>query len=103
MMDALFEIESPAAKAKRIEGLERPLHDFNYRVLLEDIWERQSGEAIKDLVSIRTLWQSRDAWRYKMDIGQFTSKLTALAHFAGSLMVLDTQEKVVHITQHPDR
>jgi hypothetical protein len=102
IMDALFVLESPDAKRVRVADLEKPLHRFNFGHVLEDIWEGQSGHAVRDLVSIRFLWQSRPEWRDEMGVADFTSKLTALSHFAGHLMVLDTLQHTVHITQHPE-
>lgn len=102
IMDALFELESPAEKITRVEELEKPLHEFNFGDVLEGIWERQSGEAMSDLVSIRSLWQSRSEWRHGLTLPEFTNKLTALSHFAGRLMVLDTAEQAVHIIQNPE-
>lgn len=101
IMDALFELESPAQKLARVADLEKPLQEFNFGDVLDAIWSGQSGAAIKDLVPTRGLWQSRDEWRNGMTFPEFTSKLTALSHFAGRLMVLDTAEQTVHIIQDP--
>jgi hypothetical protein len=101
IMDVLFELESPEAKMVRVKELERPLHEFNFGEVLNEIWARQSGAAISDLVDLRSLWQSKREWRFGMELSDFTSKITALAHFAGHLMVLDTVERTVHIVQHP--
>lgn len=102
IMDALFVLESPTEKLARIAELEKPLHDFNFREVLEAIWDGQSGDAIEDLVPIRSLWQSNVSWRRSMDIERFRNKLVALSEFAGRLMVLDLIDQTVHITQHPD-
>lgn len=102
IMDALFELESPDEKVKRVNELEEPLHAFNFGEVLRAIWEAQAGSAMRDLVAIRTLWQSNGAWRHGMTFTEFTSKLSALSHFAGRLMVLDTTDQTVHIIQHPD-
>lgn len=102
IMDALFELESPEQKIARVSELEKPLHEFNFREVLDTIWAAQSGAAMSDLVSMRYLWQSREQWRHKMSFQEFTIKLSALSHFAGRLMVLDTSEQTVHIIQHPD-
>ena len=101
IMDALFELESPTQKLARVADLEKPLQEFNFRGVLEAIWAGQSGDAIKDLVPIRGLWQSREEWRNGMTYQDFTNKLTALSHFAGRLMVLDTADQTVHIIQDP--
>lgn len=101
IMDALFELESPTQKLARVADLEKPLQEFNFRDVLEAIWAGQSGAAIKDLVPIRGLWQSREEWRNGMTYPKFTNKLTALSHFAGRLMVLDTADQTVHIIQDP--
>jgi hypothetical protein len=103
LMDVLFELESPQAKLQRVAELEQPLEDFDFRAVLEEIWKQQSGRASGDQISIRALWQSRDEWKLKMDLPAFISRVTALSHFAGHLMVLDSSaEKLVFITQHPD-
>lgn len=102
IMDALFVLEAPSAKLARIAELEKPLHDFSFREVLEGIWSGQAGEAIEDLVAIRSLWQSNPGWRRNLALDEFRNKLVALSHFAGKLMVLDLTEDAVHITQHPD-
>jgi hypothetical protein len=102
IMDALFVLESPDEKVARVAELERPLHEFNFGDVLTAIWEGQSGASISDLVPLRALWQSRPEWRQAMSLAEFTNKLTALSHFAGRLMVLDTTEHTVHIIQHPE-
>jgi len=102
IMDALFELEAPDEKVARVTELEKPLHEFNFGDVLTGIWEGQSGAAMSDRVPIRSLWQSRQEWRHGMTFTEFTNKLTALSHFAGRLMVLDTSEQTVHIIQHPD-
>lgn len=102
IMDALFVLESPEEKVARVAELEQPLHEFNFGDVLAAVWEGQSGASISDLVPIRALWQSRPEWRQAMSFVEFTNKLTALSHFAGRLMILDTTEQTVHITQHPD-
>ena len=101
LMSAMFEIETPASKAERVERLDRPLDDFSFRDVLEEIWRRQSGESMKDQVPVRTLWQSNPVWRDNLDFDAFSEKLIALSHFSGRLMVLDMSEKIVHIIHHP--
>lgn len=103
IMDVLFAIETPAAKQARVEALDRPLEDFNFREVLDEIWTRQAGESIKDEVPTRTLWQSRPVWRDGMSLAIFSEKLAALDHFAGSLMSLDTNEKTVYLKHHPEK
>lgn len=102
IMDALFVLESPEEKVARVAELDQPLHEFNFGDVLTEIWAGQSGASISDLVPLRALWQSRPEWRRGMEFGEFTNKLTALSHFAGRLMVLDTTDQTVHIIQHPD-
>lgn len=103
VMDALFAIETPAEKDARVEALERPLEEFNYLEVLEEIWERQSGESVEDQVPIRALWQGNPMWRKGMAFPEFKDKLAALEHFASRLMVLDSQQQTVYIRQCPER
>jgi hypothetical protein len=103
VMDALFAIETPKAKAERVAALDKPLEDFNFREVLDEIWLRQSGEAVKDQVATRALWQSRPAWRDGMTIAAFSDKLAALEHFAGRLMVYDPNEKTVYLRHDPEK
>jgi len=102
IMDALFELESPDEKLARVVDLEEPLHEFNFGEVLNAIWDAQAGAAMSDFVATRTLWQSNDTWRHGMTFQEFTGKLSALSHFAGRLMVLDTSDHTVHIIQHPE-
>lgn len=103
VMDVLFAIETPSAKQDRVEAMDQPLEDFNYRQVLDEIWVRQAGESIKDQVPTRALWQSRPAWREGMTFPVFTEKLAALNHFAGTLMSLDPNEKTVYLRHHPEK
>lgn len=103
VMDALFEIETPTEKMKRIEALDKPLYDFNFREVLEDIWVRQSGESAEDQVPIRAVWQGNKNWRSNMSMNEFSDKLAALDHFSGGLMILDSSEKTVYLKHSPDK
>lgn len=102
VMDALFEVETPTAKEWRVENLTRPLANFNFREVLDDVWARQEGESAADLVPTRTLWQSRSGWRHGMSIDDFEAKLAALDHLAGGLVVLDQKEKTIYLRSHPN-
>lgn len=103
VMDALFAIETPSAKQARVESMEKPLEDFNFRDVLDEIWARQAGESVMDQVPTRALWQSRPVWRERITFTAFTEKLAALDHFAGRLMVLDPNEKTVYLKHHPEK
>lgn len=103
VMDALFAIETPDAKSARVDALDKPLEAFNFRAVLDEIWVRQSGESIKDLVPVRTLWQSRPEWREAIQFPAFTEKIAAIDHFAGRLLVYDPNEKNVYLRHHPEK
>jgi hypothetical protein len=103
IMDALFVVETPTQKEARVRDLVKPLDDFNFREILDEIWRQQSGAAIEDYVPVRALWQSRPAWRENFAFNQFTEKLAALSHFAGRLMILDIPQQTVYIIHHPDK
>ena len=86
-----------------MDALDKPLEDFNFRDVLDAIWDMQAGESVKDQVPIRTLWQRRPEWREGLALSAFSEKLAALDHFAGRLIVLDPNEKTVYLKHHPEK
>lgn len=103
VMDALFEVETPSAKTARVKAMQRPLEEFDYRAVLDDIWERQAGESAADVVPTRTLWQGRREWRHGIEWDVFKTKLAALDTLAGGLVVYDPNENAVHLRAEPQQ
>jgi len=56
ILPALAEIESPTAKAQRIEALQNPVAGFDHRRLLDIAWDQQQGNAAGDVVVFRGIW-----------------------------------------------
>lgn len=100
IMDALFRLESPRAKADRIDMLSNPLQHIDYHDVLEKAWDLQSTSASGDVVSIRQLFQS--GYKGTMEFEYFLHGLKYLEHFAHPLMVVDDKKETVFITQSPD-
>ncbi|GAA4807997.1 hypothetical protein GCM10023200_52090 [Actinomycetospora chlora] len=100
--DALFEIEEPEAKDERIKHLTNPLDQFNYRLVLEDIWMRQQHESAQDVVPIRTMWQGNPEWRRGMELDDFLNRLVALERLAGGLLRVELPQQNVMMQQSPE-
>lgn len=103
VMDALFEVETPSAKTARVRAMQRPLEEFDYRAVLDGIWERQAGESAADVVPTRALWQGRPEWRHGLEWDVFKTKLAALDTLAGGLVVYDPNENVVYLRAEPQQ
>jgi hypothetical protein len=101
LKDVFFEIESPDEKLKRIETLQAPTEDFDYKGLLNEIWSRQNGEAQGDVVPYRSVWQSKAQWK-AIPFEMFERRLIALETLAGGRIRLRRSKEVVHMLQAPD-
>ncbi|MDP3713731.1 MAG: ATP-binding protein [Mycobacteriales bacterium] len=99
ILPVLQVVESPDEKRKRVADLTDPLASFDFRSLLESIWNAQRGDAAKDVVAFRSLWQVTDR---SIDLTQFTTKLVALEAMSGGLIVVDTAKDTVYMRQSPD-
>ena len=99
----LAEIETPDAKRQRIETLVSPVDQFDYRGLLDQIWERQQDEAEGDAVPYRAVWQR--LYRESVpDFDTFAAKLVALETLAKGLIRLDTdRSETITLLQSPER
>lgn len=102
LKDVFVELEPPAAKLARIRSLQSPTEDFDYRRLLEAIWERQHNQARGDVVAYRALWQDRDEWKRSMKFEEFERKLVALETLASGRMRIDQGPREVYMLQSPD-
>jgi len=99
ILPVLQEIESPEDK-KRIAELANPVEHFDYKTLLDHIWDRQQKEASGDVVPFRALWQ--DHYRDEIPgFEDFTRKLLALEVLSGKLIQL-TDDNEVCLLQSPD-
>jgi hypothetical protein len=92
--------ESPEAKLAAVRGLQDPLDQFDYRAVLEAIWELQRGTASGDAASYRQVWQ--ESFKGALTFDDFTIKTAALDTLAGGLIRLDTQQQTVLLRQSPD-
>jgi hypothetical protein len=94
-------IESPAAKLEQISKLERPVSDFDYQTLLFDVWERQAGAAMNDVVSYRAIRQERSEWK-AMKFDDFESRVLALSTLAQPLVHVDPTKEHITLVQAPE-
>jgi hypothetical protein len=93
ILPVLTEIEAPEAKLKRIERLDNPIEHFNYKTLLDRIWDRQQNQSSGDVVPYRALWQ--DDYRDEIpEYGDFRQKLIALEGMGGGLITLSDGETI---------
>lgn len=99
--DVFTAIEAPSEKLARIHQLQHPTESFEFRELLDLIWEEQAGVAHGDWVAYRRIWQT--SWRPKgLSFEDFTGKLQALEVLSGGRIVLRSQSSEVNLRQAPD-
>jgi hypothetical protein len=106
LKDIFTQIEPPAKKLQRIEELQNPLEDFEYKSALEDIWRWQSDAAQGDSVAIKTIRQVNPRWKEQFPPSEdekFTAKLVALATMAGGLIILSSDNRDITLNQSPER
>ena len=99
---ALTVVESPDAKLQRVQELRHPTEDFDFRAVLQAIWEYQSGQGSRDVVPYRAVWQQNPEWRERMEITEFTAKLVALETLARGLIRVWPKRLEVTMVQSPD-
>jgi Holliday junction resolvase len=97
--DVFVQIESPAAKLERIHRLEHPVEDFDYGAFLGQVWKRQAGAAMNDVVAYRTIWQDSGK---KLPWEVFQQKVLALGTVAQPLVHIDSVREHVTLLQSPD-
>lgn len=103
LLPVLAKIESPSEKLKRVQALQHPVKDFDFRGVLEEIWRRQQGEAAGDLVPYRTVWQSEPTRWGTQDFEDFERRLLGLESLAGSGLVrISQRQQVVTLNQNPE-
>ncbi len=100
ILPVLIRVESPAEKLDQIRKLQDPLSAFDVRELLQEIWDRQNGEAEGDLVSARHIWQTK--YRPQMTFEDFRNKLVALETLSDGLLQFKSEQNDVHIRQSPE-
>jgi hypothetical protein len=99
LKDVFTIIEPPVAKLARIRSLTHVTDGIDNRLLLDEIWRRQSGEAAGDYVPYRAVFQSRAAWK-AAGFDRFQQRLVALETLANGRIVLNAEN--VFLKQSPD-
>lgn len=99
LKDVFVELAPPGEKLKQIRTLRDPTEVFDYRQLLEDIWEQQQGVAAGDVVPYRSVWQQRGKWKERMDFDEFQQRILALETLAAPLIM--TSGENIHLRQDP--
>jgi hypothetical protein len=98
--DLLSPIESPDEKMARVKGLQYPMDQFDFRGVLDAIWQSQQDEAAGDLVAYRTIWQAGPNRWDSNTLGDFERRLFALESLSGGLMKVMSNQTVA-LYQHP--
>jgi hypothetical protein len=98
--EVLFINESPALKLQRVSSMTKPLQSFDLPRVLAEIWQEQQSFAQGSSVSLLTQWQRSAEKAAGMTQSEFVSRLSAIQHFAGELMVVDAH--TIYLTQAPD-
>jgi hypothetical protein len=103
LKDVFTSIEPPAAKLRRIDSLREPMEGFDYKLVLNRIWERQGKKARKDVVAYRAIMQDiNDELGKDYDISEFDAKLQALEELAKGHIELNTQERTIFLRNLPE-
>lgn len=101
ILPILVAVESPHEKRQRVRQLQRPTEDFDYRGVLDAIWNSQQKEAAGDMVSYRTLWQVGPN-RWGTTLEDFSGRLIALETLSGHLLQVNETERTVTLRQSPE-
>lgn len=101
ILPVLQVVESPAEKLERVRSLSHPTDGFDFRGVLEKLWELQQKDARGDMVAYRQLWQSGpDRWGSKLE--DFEHQLRALEALSGYLLQVLDEDKSVVMRQNPE-
>ncbi len=94
-------IESPEEKLQRIEKLENPIQDLDYRELLERIYEEQEGLSDGRPVSYFTIFQKYYKDEFKFE-EEFVPKLSALHTLAFPNIQFNKEKDRIALKQSPE-
>ena len=101
LRDVFMTLDTPHGKWERIERLARPVEGFNYRELLEQIWERQGSTAEGDAVAYKGVYQE-SGWRSRMEFNEFQRRLVALDTLAAGRIRMNSVQREVYLRQAPE-
>ena len=104
LKDIFFKIEPPAEKLRRIEEeLNKPMQNFDFRLVLEKIWERQKRASANDVVPYRGLMQDIN-FELNRSYSQedFNKKLQALSELADELIELNLTKETIFLRNKPE-
>ena len=99
--DIVITLESLEQKLVKVKALEEPETGFDFGALLDQIWERQQGEAAESVVPYRAVYQQA-GWREHFEFADFERRLIALETFAAGRIQVNQQSEVVHLRQAPE-
>ena len=102
LKDVFCAIETPKAKLERIRRLQSPTQGFDYKALLDDIWQRQGSESKNDLVPYKHVYQSNPTWK-AMTFDDFQNKLIALETLAEGRILLHLEQREIILRQEPTK
>jgi hypothetical protein len=100
LIEMLQEVEAPAVKLDRVRNFVNPLVHFDYRGLLDEIWNLQLDAAAGDQVAILQLRQSRPYWK-NMPHPDFYNLIIAVQAMSGGLLEIYENVHAVNLLQHP--
>jgi len=103
LKEVFCEIETPKKKLERIQKLKMPTEDFDYKALLDELWNRQGGEASEDLVPYKHVYQTTPKWKKTMDFEDFQRRLTALETMSNGRLLLKLEQREVVLKQSPEK
>lgn len=95
-------IESPEEKLNRVRSLSHPTDGFDFRGVLEKLWELQQDDAHGDIVPYRTLWHLGPNRWDSPTLEHFERRLQALETLSSYLLRVVENEKSVFMRQSPE-
>lgn len=100
LKEVFTKVETPSEKFARIQALKSPARDFDYRRLLDAVWEEQQTAAEGDYVTYRRIWQV--GWRGEIEFPDFERRVIALETLAGGRIRVLIGPQTMYMLQTPE-
>lgn len=97
--DLLRVVEAPSRKLERIRCLQHPTENFDFAVLLEELWELQRTEGERSVIPIKALKWKRPEWK-EMQLDDFKWRIFGLEALSRGL--IRTTGDDINMLQSPE-
>ena len=94
-------IEPPAKKLVQVRRLQQPLRGFDFRGVLDRIWDQQGGASHGDWVGYRTIYHAGPNRWGERDIDAFSDRLVAMERIT-PLIRINTAKEIAMLLSPPD-